>query len=123
MIEILPLADHVAAFRIDGKITAEDYDRAVAEVEAKLKAHARIGLYSDMIGFSDITGEALARDFRYSLGKIGEFDRFARSAIVTDKEWVGAVVRFAQAFLPRMDLRTFDPSERDAAMAWIAEPL
>ena len=123
MIEILPLADHVAAFRISGTMTAEDYDRAIAEVEAKLKAHERVGTYTDMIEFGDITGDALARDVQYSLGKLGELNRFTRNAIITDKEWVRAVVRFVQNFLPRTEMRTFAAGEREAAKAWIAEPL
>ena len=120
MIEILPAPPQVAAFRFDGMLTADDYDRCIAEIETRLSRHPRIGLYCDMRGFSGITPPALARDLRYSLGKIGEYHRFARGAIVTGQAWLGAVSEFAGRFFPQTEIRAFVADEAAQAMAWVA---
>jgi SpoIIAA-like len=90
------------------------------KIESKLARHERIGVFVDMTGFEDMTAEAAAKDIRYSLGKIGQWKRFPREAIVTDKQWMRTLVRIIDPLLPQIEARTFAPSEREAAMAWAA---
>ncbi len=121
MLELLPAPDHVAAFHVSGTLTAADFDRAIAEIESKLDRHERIGVFVDMTGFQDITAEALAKDLRYSLSKIGAWKRFPREAIVTDKQWIKALIKIVDPLLPQVEARTFEPSERDAALTWVSD--
>lgn len=123
MIEILPSPPHVAAFRFQGRLTGEDYDRCIAEIESRLSAHERIGIYSDLAGMTGLTPEAMGKDLRFALGHLGEFHRFARGAIVTGSEWLARATRFAAMFFPRTEIRTFEPGEAEAAMAWASEDL
>lgn len=116
MIEILPGPSHLAAYRFTGTLTAEDYDRCIEDLEARLAQHRRIGIYCDLRGFTGITPAAIARDLRYALGKVGEYDRFARGAIVTGKQWLASVTGLAARFFPKTQIRSFD--EADAALAW-----
>jgi hypothetical protein len=118
MLEILPSPPQLAAYRFTGTLTAEDYDRCIADIEARLAQHPRIGIYCDLRGFTGITPAALARDLRYALGKVGEFDRFARGAIVTGRHWLAAVTDFAARFFPQTDIRSFGEDEAEQAMAW-----
>lgn len=118
MIEVLSAPDHVVALHASGSLTAQDYDAVIAEVEAKLSRHDKIGLFVDMTGFEDITAEGMFRDLRYGLGKIGEWRRFPREAIVTEKQWVKALVKVVDPLLPQVELRTFAPAERDQALVW-----
>lgn len=118
MIEILAAPPHVAAFHFHGTLTAGDYDRCIAEIEARLSGHERIAVFSDLTGMTGITPEAMGKDLRFALGKLGEFHRFARAAVVTDHGWLAGVTRFGALFFPRTELRTFPPEERDAALAW-----
>ena len=62
MINILPAPDHVVALRIGGIVTGADYDRVVAETEAKLRRHEYLGVYVEMLDFDDLTPEAAAKD-------------------------------------------------------------
>lgn len=119
MLEILPSPPHVGAYRFGGTLTAEDYDRCIADIEARLAGHPRIGLYCDLRGFTGITPAALAHDMRYALGKVGQFDRFARGAVVTGSRWLTAVTDFAARFFPGNDIRTFGEDQAHAAMAWV----
>lgn len=123
MIEILPAPSHVAAFHFRETLTAADYDRCVAEMDARLAEHPRIAVYCDLVGLGLMTPMAIAKDLRYALGKLGEFHRFARGAVVTERAWVGTITRMAAVFFPHTELRTFPPADRAAAMAWVSEPL
>lgn len=40
---------------------------------------------------------------------------------MTDKQWVKALTRFADPLIPHVEVRTFPPQERDAAMPWAAQ--
>lgn len=121
MIEILPSADHVVAMKFTGTATSNDYDRVIAVIDAKLDAHDRIGLYADLEGFQDITVHAIAKDLKYSLGKLGELSRFPRAAIVTRKEWLRTLIRTTNRVLPKIELKAFEPDDRDLALTWVAD--
>jgi len=78
-----------------------------------------------LLALTGLTPEALAKDLRYALSKVGEYGRFARGAIVTDKRWLAEISEFAGRFFPNTEIRAFEPEEHDAALAWAAsvEPL
>lgn len=120
MIEVIPAPDHVAAFRVDGTLTAADYDEMIPRIEKKLRDHERIGVFVDMERFEDMTGEALRRDIGYSVDKLGELHRFGRAAIATDKRWLKAVAEFGEALFPQVDLRVFPSDEKERALAWVS---
>jgi hypothetical protein len=118
MIELLKAPDHVLAYRIEGALEAADYDRIIETVEAKLAHHPKIGLYADMTKFSSISAEAFLKDLRYSLSKIGQWNRFPRAALVTDEPWLRAWVAFLDPIFPQFEARAFAPGEEAAAMSW-----
>jgi len=121
MIETLNSPDHVAAFKISGELTAEEYDHLVVEVEAKLDRHERLGVLLDLVDFKDISAEAAGKDARYSLSKIWELKRFPREAIVTDKAWMRALARVASPLVPHVEVRAFDPGDEAAALSWVSD--
>ena len=118
MLEILPSPPHVGAYRFDGTLTADDYDRCIEDLQARLERHGRVGIYCDLRGFTGLTPAALARDLRFTLGNIGRFDRFARGAVVTGRHWLASVTDFAARFFPRSEVRSFGEDEAGAAMEW-----
>jgi hypothetical protein len=121
MIELLDSPDNVVACRISGTLDGRDYDRMIEVIEAKLASHPKIGVYADMTGFTDMTGEALAKDLRYNLQKLGEWSRFPRMALTTDKAWLKGLVKTIDPIFPQFEARTFDPGHDAEAIAWAAE--
>jgi len=121
MLEILDSPDHVGAYRLSGTLGEEDYDRVIADVEARLDRHEKIGIFVDLTGFHDLTIRAGLKDLRYSFGKIFDWNRFPKEAIVTDKQWLKTVAKFADFLIPFVELRSFDPDETEAALAWAAD--
>ena len=120
MLEVLPSPDPVAAFAISGTLTGDDYDRIVAEVEAKLARHERIGVLMDLTAFQDFTAEAAWKDIRYDLSKLFELKRFPREAIISHRQWMRVAAAIADPILPHVEIRTFDPGDREGAMQWVA---
>ena len=118
MLDILQAPNHVAAFRFSGDVTKADYERLIAEVQAKLQIHPRVTVYTELAEPVRITLPALLTDLRYSLTKFGEWRRFARVALVTDKAWPGSLMRVVSPFLPDIEARAFRSTERDAALVW-----
>ena len=121
MIEILPSPAHVAAFHFTGTLSGEDYDRCVAVVEGKLAEHRRIAIFSDLDGLDSVSASAMGKDVRYALFKLGDYHRFARGAVVTDRGWLARTTAFAGMFFPQTQLRTFAPDEREVALAWVGD--
>jgi hypothetical protein len=120
MLDLLPAPDHVSAMRLSGWLTADDYDRVSREVEHKLAMYERIGLYVDASELRGITPGGLVKDLRYAFDKLGEYRRFARGAVVTQRPLLRTVTRVAGAALPVIELRAFGSAEEDAAMEWAA---
>jgi len=121
MLDILPSPDHVAAFRIGGTLDADDYRRIVAHLEATLARHETIGVLADMTGFADMTAEAAGMDLRYNLRKLGEWGRFRRAAVLTDRQWMRALVGLFNALIPHVEMRAFDSGRGAEALAWVAD--
>jgi hypothetical protein len=118
MIEVIPAPDHVAAFRISGTLKAEDYDEMIPQIEEKLSQHEEIGVFVGMEGFEDMTGEAIRRDVKYGVDKLGELHRFGRAAIATDKQWIRAATEFAAVLFPQIEAKVFSTEEEDKALSW-----
>ena len=121
MIEFVPAPDHVFAARLSGTLTPDDVERAVREIEAKLQRHKKIGIFADVTGFQDVTAEALIKDFKYSFGKFGEWTRFPREAVVTQKQWLRTAIKLLDPVVPFIEMRAFAPEESEQALAWTAE--
>ncbi len=123
MIDILPAPPHVAAFHFTDTLTAADYDLSIAEIEARLAGHDRIAVFTDLTGMTGVTPAAMARDLRFAIGKVGEFRRFARAAVVTERNWLAGITHLGAMLFPRTEIRTYTAAQRDEAFAWASEAL
>jgi hypothetical protein len=123
MLEILSGPDPIGAYKLTGTLTEEDFDRVAADLEARLARHKKVGLVVDLTGFHDITLRAGIKDLRYGFGKILEWNRFPREAVITNRHWLKTLVSLAGPLVPFVTLRTFEPGEETAAFSWVAEAL
>ena len=120
MLEILPSPDHVAAYRLSGTLDGDDYDRMIADIDARLARHEKIGVLADLTGFKDITFQAGLKDARYSLSKLFQLNRFPREAVITDRQWIRTMAHVMGPLVPFVELRTFEPGDAAEAMDWVA---
>jgi hypothetical protein len=121
MLEILQAPDNVAAFRLTGAVTGVDYDQMIAELEERLRRHARVAVFADLSKLERLTRDALSKDIQYAFAKRHELHRFTRLAIVSDKLWPRLLAHVAGAWLP-LEIKSFKSSERDEGLRWASEP-
>ncbi|MGK6316852.1 STAS/SEC14 domain-containing protein [Neorhizobium sp. DT-125] len=120
MIEIVSAPEHVAAFRVTGTVTADDYDKVIPTIEEKLSGYEDIAVLTDLTGFEDMTADALKRDLQYGLSKLGEFHRFKRAAVISDKQWIKAAMDMTGTLFPQIEARVFPEEEKAQAMDWVS---
>lgn len=120
MIEILPSPEYVAAFRISGTLRGEDYDELIPAIEAKLEYNEQIGVLADLTHFEHMTAKALQRDLSYAMSKLGEYSRFRRAAVISDKGWIETTTKLADRLFPQIEMRVFHDGELEEAMRWVS---
>ena len=121
MIEILDSPPYVAAYRFADELRGTDYDTCITDLESRLARFPRIAVVSDISDLHGLAVEVIGKDLRYALSKRGEYDRFARAAVVTDKRWLVAVTALADRVMPHTEMRTFAQEELNLALSWAAE--
>lgn len=121
MIEMLEAPDHVMAVRLSGRLSGGDMDELTAALEAKLARHPRIGIVADLTPMAGMTLEALAKDIRYNISKLGDWKRFPREAVITDSSWVRAAMSALDPVVPHVEVRSFASTERETAVSWAAD--
>jgi len=121
MLEILDAPDHVGAYRLSGTLTEEDYEKVIADLEARLGRYERIGIVADLSGFHDVTVRAGLMDLRYSFSKLFDLKRFPREALITDKQWLASMAQMMNPIVPFVEIRAFKSGEQQEALAWAAD--
>jgi len=121
MIEILESPKHLVALKISGKITADDIEKAYAATRGALKENERVSFFAEITEKLGFTPEGLIKDLTEGIRQIGSLSKYYRAAVVTDKGWLGTLARVEGLVFSSIDVRVFDPSDRDKAFAWAAE--
>ncbi len=120
MLELLPSpGPDVVAFRVSGKVTKEDVELAWASLDAALDEAETIGLYAEVVGLDGFTLAGLVEDLARGIKALGEWGRFARYAVVSDKAWLRTLADLEGKLLPGIEIRTYTPEEAPAAVAWL----
>jgi hypothetical protein len=119
---VADLPDGVLGFRATGKITADEYRELMKPIYAALVRGEKLNIYFELAeDFHGLDLGALWEDLK-AAGSVGLKHRssWQRMAVVTDKDWIrhGAAVA---GWLAPGELRLFDPDERAAAKASVAE--
>ncbi len=123
MFQLLPdLPPHAVAFVIDGTTTRPDVDALYREVEAAVR-RGHVHLYGEIAGVGGLTLGALGANASRGLALLPSLGNVDRYAVVTDTSWISTAARLQGSLLPGLEVRTFPRSEREAALAWVAEPL
>ena len=116
-----PVAD-VLVIELSGTVEESDIHTVEEAVERKLDTEDRFGLVVDMSGWTDITAGALKEDAKFELGLLGKLNRFPRMALISDKRFPSAVAKFFDPLIPAVEIRTFNSTERDEAIAFASAP-
>lgn len=119
MLEFLKfdVADAVA-WRITGKVTEEDMERALDALRIRIEAHGQVSVYQEIDGFGGVELDAIMGKMQF-LSEFG-ISKFKRIALVTDKQWLQRVVSWEDKVFKSIDMRAFAIEERDRAFNFLA---
>jgi hypothetical protein len=113
----------VLGFRASQRITRDEYhDQLMKPIYDVLERGERVNLlFETADDFHGLDLGALWEDTK-AAGSVGLKHRssWGRMALVTDKDWIRYGVS-AFGWLSPGELRVFEPDEREAAKAWLAE--
>lgn len=119
MIQLVDLkSPQAVGLKILGKIEKVDIQRVFSEVDKKLAATDKLSIYVEVDDFKGISFEALVEDIKRGLPK---FKSFSKKAVVSPSQWHKLVVEVGDKLFPSVEVRHFEPSQRQAAMAWVVE--
>jgi hypothetical protein len=107
----------ILVVELSGKLTKEDYERFVPEVERLIGRHGKIRMLVRMHDFHGWTLGALWEDVKFDVKHFGHIERLA---MVGDRKWEAGMAVFCKPFT-RATIRYFDEARTDEAFNWIME--
>jgi hypothetical protein len=118
MFEILPEStEKCIGFKISGEVEAEDYDLLLPKLDAAIAAHGKINLLVVMDDYEGFDGlEAAKADFKFGTQ---QYRQVEKAAFVSDKKWLGRLVKVMDPLTRRTEEQIFDPGQIEAAWAWV----
>lgn len=109
--------NNVIRLKVTGKLTKEDYQTFVPELEKWIEQHGKIRILFDMVDFHGWTLSAGWEDTKLAFKHFSDIERVA---LVGDKAWEHGMAIFCNPFTAAR-IRYFDHENRDNAMTWIAD--
>ncbi|SKA35118.1 STAS/SEC14 domain-containing protein [Consotaella salsifontis] len=124
MLSVTPSPSNILIIETRGKLDGDDIDRAIAAYEDKLAGagEAKISTLAVLRDFDGMTAEALLKDVRYGLARLGDLGRVHRVAVVTDANWLRRIADLQNIVLPRVEIRAFPMADESSARSWLGLP-
>jgi hypothetical protein len=105
----------ILAVQAGGKLSKEDYERFIPEVERLIKKEGKIRVFFEMRDFHGWEAGALWEDIKFDVKHFADIERLA---MVGDKKWEEWMAMFCTPFTSAQ-IRYFDQDEEDEARRWI----
>lgn len=121
MIEILDSPGYLASLKVSGEITAGDITKAAKAIEDIIKANDRVSIFVEVEDSARYTLEGFFKDVIEGLNRLNDLGHIYRVALVTNKGWMSAMTRLEGVVFASIDMRVFEPAERDRGLAWASE--
>ena len=112
---------NVLLVTVSGKVTEDEVSAFYDRFEKVLADVDRTGIVIDATGFDDMTGKAIARDIPLELGLLDQMGKIPKIAFVSDKEFIGTLVRATNPLIPMIDMQTFGPGDMQAAQDFASD--
>ena len=107
----------ILSVKLSGKLSKEDYEKFVPEVESLINSQGKIRILLQMHDFHGWTVGALCEDIKFDMKHFKDIERLA---MVGDRKWEAGMAAFCKPFTSAT-VRYFDESQIDAARKWVEE--
>lgn len=108
-------AENLVTIRASGKLTKQDYDQALPELEQAIRASG--GALNAVIVVDRLKGwelEALWKDLQFDMRHYGDFERIAVVGNLPLQDWSAA----AASAVTNAEVETFTVDQLDRAREW-----
>lgn len=112
------VAGEVLVVNLSGKLSKDDYQHFVPEVERLIKEHGKVRMVVRMHDFHGWTMGGLWEDVKFDWKHFADIERLA---LVGEKQWEAHMATFCKPFT-KAKIRYFDQAQAAEADAWIREP-
>ena len=109
--------DNVLTMRLSGKLTKEDYERFVPEIERMMKAHDKVRILVSLEDFHGWTTAAAWEDTKFGIRHFSDIERIA---IIGEDAWEKGMALLLKPFT-KAKVKYFDASQMAVAKTWIME--
>ncbi len=106
---------NVIEIRVSGKLSREDYEVFVPEIEALIAQHGTVRILFDMHDFHGWETAALWEDIKFDWKHYRDIERIA---MIGESAWEKGMAKFCIPFT-KAKIRYFDRQEEAAAREWI----
>jgi hypothetical protein len=117
MLSVIEDKSNVLKVRVGGKLTPEDYNFFLPEVERLIEQFGKIRVLFVMEQFEGWTMGALWEDIKFDAKHFADIERLA---FVGETKWQKGMSVFCKPFTTAK-IRYFDKSQRDQAEEWLRE--
>lgn len=104
---------------LSGKLTKQDYEHFVPELERRIEKHGKLRLLVEMHDFHGWTAGALWEDVKFDFLHFSDVDRLA---MVGETRWQEGMAVFCKPFTTAK-VEYFDHTRMDEAMDWLLQGL
>lgn len=110
--------DNVTAYACHGRITQDDYEVVLADIEERLGRHDKLRMYCEVgDDYAGSGSDGVWQDWKSSFST---WFHWERGVIVTDLEWMTWATRLFGLLVPG-EWRAFPTSEAAAARRWVTD--
>ncbi|WP_276499757.1 STAS/SEC14 domain-containing protein [Pontibacter litorisediminis] len=113
--------DNLVGFHVQHYIDEAGLRTIVREMEEKAQEQDKVCLYFEFENFGD--WDSVQSFFDTLKLKFHSWDKIARYAIVTDKDWVKKQSRLANFLTPHFEVKAFSLADKEPAIAWLRQPV
>ncbi|MBE9203528.1 STAS/SEC14 domain-containing protein [Synechocystis salina LEGE 06099] len=121
MITIKKSPEHVLSISLSNTVEQLEIKKIAEAFKEKFVANDRVNMVVDMSQWSDITGDAMVEDAKFELGQLGKVSRVSRMAVISNKQFVKAIINVMGSLFPMVEVKLFGPQEYDQALAFASE--
>ncbi|MBD3221620.1 STAS/SEC14 domain-containing protein [bacterium] len=108
-------AGRILRLTAQGKLTADDYEALVPELDAAIEQHGKIGLLVELEDFHGFTAGALWEDTKFGARHWNDIERIA---VVGEGRLEKGMATFARPFTTA-EVEFFEPLDRARALRWL----
>jgi hypothetical protein len=119
MLEFIASPDDILALKISGSIRGEELDVIMDRLDTAMANHDQVHVFVETQGIAGLELASLPHYCSRAMPLFGKLRSFGRVAVVADQTWIRVGTRIEGAILPFIAYRTFEPDERDVALAWV----